>query len=156
MHGTYLCAGCQQEHGSFHALLRGLTVLDDKHIPASYLRASEADRRDLLAGLLDTDGTVVKGLSSVQFAVTSRRLADDVHELIVSLGYRCGRTTKRVKGRTEASSTCYILNFSTVDDVDTPSGRLALALVLAGAPAGDYGVKTTARAPLPKFQPAGA
>ena len=67
--------------------------------------------------MLDTDGTVVKGVGSVQFAVTSERLADDVHELVVSLGYRCGRTTKRVKGRTEASSTCYILNFSTVDDV---------------------------------------
>jgi replicative DNA helicase len=37
--------------------------------------------------------------------------------LVVSLGYRCGRTTKRVNGRSEASSTCYILNFSTTDDV---------------------------------------
>ena len=30
----------------------------DKHIPAGYLRASEPQRRDLLAGLLDTAGTV--------------------------------------------------------------------------------------------------
>ena len=30
---------------------------------------------------------------------------------------------------------------STVDDVDTPVGRLALALLLAGAPPGQYGVK---------------
>ncbi|RYC11029.1 replicative DNA helicase [Nocardioides zhouii] len=117
MHGTYLCESCQRDHGSFTALLRGLGVLNDKHIPSHYLRASESARRDLLAGLLDTDGTVVKGVGSVQFAVSSKRLADDVHELVVGLGYRCGRTTKRVKGRTEASSTCYILNFSTVDDV---------------------------------------
>jgi hypothetical protein len=33
---------------------------------------------------------------------------------------------------------------STVDDVDTPVGRLALALLLAGAPSGQYGVKDTA------------
>ena len=117
MHGTYLCDSCQRDHGSFTALLRGLEVLNDKHIPDHYLRASESARRDLLAGLLDTDGTVVKGVGSVQFAVTSKRLADDVHELVVGLGYRCGRTTKRVTGRTEASSTCYILDFSTVDDV---------------------------------------
>ena len=117
MHGTYFCASCQQQHGSFNALLRGLTVLNDKHIPTTYLRASEQARRDLLAGLLDTDGTVVRGVGSVQFAVTNERLADDVYELVVSLGYRCGRTTKQVKGRSEASSTCYILNFSTVDDV---------------------------------------
>ena len=117
MHGAHLCAGCRADHGTFTALLRGLDVLGNKHIPAAYLRASEHARRDLLAGLLDTDGTVVKGVGSVQFAVTSKRLADDVHELVVSLGYRCGRTTKRVAGRSEASSTCYILNFSTVDDV---------------------------------------
>jgi replicative DNA helicase len=117
MHGRYLCASCQHDHGSFTALLRGLTVLDDKHIPSTYLRAPESARRDLLAGLLDTDGTVVKGVGSVQFAVTNKRLADDVYELVVSLGYKCGRTRRQVKGRSHASSTCYILNFSTVDDV---------------------------------------
>ena len=46
-----------------------------------------------------------------------QRLASDVHELIVSLGYRCHTTTKRVKGRTEQSSTAYTLNFSTDDEV---------------------------------------
>ena len=39
--------------------------------------------------------------------------------------------------------------FSTVDDVDTPYGRLALALLLGGAAPGNFGVKTTADAPLP-------
>jgi len=102
---------------SFTGRLRALGVLGDKHIPTSYLRASEAERRELLAGLMDTDGTVVKGVGSCQFAVTSERLARDVYELVVSLGYRCGRRTKRVQGRSEATSTCYILNFSTVDDV---------------------------------------
>ena len=57
-------------------------------------------RRDLLAGLMDTDGTVVDGVGSCQFAVTNRRLADDVCELVVSLGYKCGRTSKPVRGRT--------------------------------------------------------
>jgi len=111
------CAACYRDHGSFTALLRKAGVLGDKHVPSAYLRSSEAQRRELLAGLLDTDGTVVKGVGSCQFAVTSKKLADSVYELIVSLGYRCGRTTKRVNGRTEASSTSYILNFSTTDDV---------------------------------------
>ena len=73
-------------------------------------------RRALLAGLLDTDGTVTNR-GTVQFSVTDQRLADDVFELIVSLGYRCQRASKRVRGRSEASSTAYILNFSTEDDV---------------------------------------
>jgi hypothetical protein len=33
---------------------------------------------------------------------------------------------------------------STVDDVDTPAGRLALALLLAGSPVGNYGLKKSA------------
>ncbi|WP_109506974.1 replicative DNA helicase [Nocardioides speluncae] len=112
-----LCGDCWADHGTLTALLRKLGVLNAKHIPASYLRAPESDRRDLLAGLMDTDGGVVKGVGSCQFTVTNKRLADEVYELVVSLGYRCGRTTKRVRGRSEATSTAYILNFSTVDDV---------------------------------------
>ena len=69
-----------------------------------------------MAGLLDTDGTVTSG-GTIQFSVTSRHLADDVFELIVSLGYRCHRTTKAVRGRSENSSTAYTLNFSTEDSV---------------------------------------
>ena len=51
-------------------------MLGDKHIPQAYLRASEAQRRDLLAGLLDTDGTVLPS-GAVQLATTSERLVRD-------------------------------------------------------------------------------
>jgi Copper transport outer membrane protein, MctB len=40
---------------------------------------------------------------------------------------------------------------SSVDDVDTPAGRLALVLVLAGAPNGQYGLKRSADDALPPF-----
>jgi hypothetical protein len=33
---------------------------------------------------------------------------------------------------------------SSVDDVDTPTGRLALVLLLDGAPSGQYGMKPSA------------
>jgi replicative DNA helicase len=111
-----LCQSCRNDHGSVKSLLRKLEVLDNKHIPATYLRASEAQRRALLAGLMDTDGTVAPD-GNLQFAVTSERLARDAHELILSLGYRCTIATKPVLGRTQASSTCYILNFSTADEI---------------------------------------
>nr|WP_255605482.1 replicative DNA helicase [Mycolicibacterium xanthum] len=103
------------EQGTLQGRLRTIGFLNDKHIPAGYLRASESQRRSLLAGLLDIDGTVTAS-GSVQFSVTNRRLAEDVAELIVSLGYRCQTMTKRVRGRTAASSTTYTLNFTT-DDV---------------------------------------
>jgi len=43
---------------------------------------------------------------------------------------------------------------SSVDDVDTPSGKLALALLLGGAPSGSFGLKPPAHAPLPRIEPA--
>lgn len=91
-------------------------LLNNKHIPVGYLRASERQRRDLLAGLLDTDGTVTAN-GNVQYTSTSKVLADDVYELVVSLGYRCSISTKRVAGKTESSSIAYNLNFSTHDQV---------------------------------------
>jgi replicative DNA helicase len=97
-------------------VLRSLGVLGNKHIPVGYLRASEAQRRSLLAGLLDTHGAVTSS-GAVQCSVTSRRLAEDTRELIVSLGYRCGRSMKQVKGRTADSPTAYTLTFTTADDV---------------------------------------
>jgi hypothetical protein len=46
-------------------------------------------------------------------------------------------------------------SLSVVDDVDTPVGKLALALVLAGAPRGAYGTSPHAESPLPRLAPAG-
>jgi replicative DNA helicase len=114
--GLQLCQTCRTTVGTLQGRLRTIGVLGAKHIPIEYLRASEPQRRALLAGLLDTDGTVTNG-GAIQFSVTDRRLADDVFELVVGLGYRCQRATKRVRGRSEATSTAYILNFSTEDDV---------------------------------------
>ena len=103
------------EHGTVAGRLRTIGVLGNKHIPVGYLRGSERQRRDLLAGLLDTDGTVAPtGL--VQFTSTSLRLAGDVRELVVSLGYRCGVSRRVVRGASPASSVAVTISFST-DDV---------------------------------------
>ncbi|MGB3829838.1 MAG: replicative DNA helicase, partial [Ornithinimicrobium sp.] len=104
------------DHGSLETLVRGLRVLGHTHIPAVYQRASQSQRRALLAGLLDTRGTVTAG-GSAQFTSTSPALADEVYELIVGLGYRCGRSQKHVRGRNEELSTAHTLTFSPVEDV---------------------------------------
>lgn len=102
--------------GTVQGRLRTIGVLGDEHIPAAYLRASEAQRRELLAGLLDTGGTV-NPTGSVQFAVTDERLARDVRELVHSLGYRTGWSTQTVRGRSAATSTRFTITFTTDDDV---------------------------------------
>ena len=114
--GFRRCQECHNAHGTMGGRLRALGLLQNKHIPTEYLRASEDQRRALLAGLLDSDGTV-NPQGSVQIAVTNKRLALDTRELILSLGYRTGWSEKRVNGRPEASSTAYTITFTTEDDV---------------------------------------
>ncbi len=104
------------ERSSVEAVLRQLGVLGKKHIPASYLRASDRQRRELLAGLLDTDGSVTS-TGSAQVAVTNHELAVGIRELVQSLGYRCSMTTKAVRGRAPETSICYLINFTTTDSV---------------------------------------
>ncbi|TNH21351.1 replicative DNA helicase [Micromonospora orduensis] len=110
---TRKCSACHHQNGSLLGLLRQVGVAGDKHIPGVYLRASEAQRRALLAGLMDTDGTVAP-TGNLQYTSTSKRLAEDVRELIVSLGYRCTVNAEPVRGRTP-ESIAYTLNFSTPD-----------------------------------------
>lgn len=82
-------------------------------IPAEHLRGSEAQRRALLGGLLDTAGTVTDD-GAVWFSTTNQQLADDVFELIVSLGHQCNREDS------------FTVSFST-DDVVFQLPRKALA-----------------------------
>jgi replicative DNA helicase len=96
---------------SLQSRLRSLGLLRNKHIPRRYLRAAEVQRRALLAGLLDTDGWVSHA-GSVAFGTTLRKLADDVHELLTTLGLQARLTTSRVRGRSEATSTFYRLFFT--------------------------------------------
>src|SRR3546814_21104869 len=59
--GLPLCQKCRNEYGTVQGRLRTIGVLGNKHIPVQYLRGSAAQRRAVLAGLLDTDGTVSAG-----------------------------------------------------------------------------------------------
>ena len=75
--------------------LRHIGVLNDKHIPAIYLRASREQRLALLQGLVDTDGHVEPGTGRTEFTTTRSRLADDVVELVASLGVKVSRLVGR-------------------------------------------------------------
>src|SRR5690606_37867593 len=74
--------------------LRDLGLLGNKLIPSLYLRASVHDRKALLGGLLDTDGTVQKN-GTVIFGSKTKALADGVYELVCSLGMQARRKTSR-------------------------------------------------------------
>lgn len=63
-------------------------VGDGKFIPDLYYRATEDQRRELLRGLVDSDGCVDPS-GRCRFINTNRRLVDDAVRLVSSLGYRC-------------------------------------------------------------------
>jgi len=96
--------------------LRNLGVRNNKHIPKLYLRASVSQRRALLAGLLDTDGTVSPG-GAVQFTTTCARLSDDVLELCRSLGYRAVRNQGVAKLEGRDCGPKWTISFSTTENV---------------------------------------
>jgi Rad3-related DNA helicase/serine/threonine protein kinase len=92
--------------------LRTLGLLLNKHIPAIYLRASERQRRALLAGLLDTDGTVSRH-GVVEFTSTNPQLTQDVQELLCSLGFRPSLRGGRSRYNGKDCGPKWILSFTT-------------------------------------------
>ena len=86
--------------------LRIAGVFGNKHIPSSYFLASESQRRRLLEGLVDTDGSIRKKTigdrsvgGGVRFVGSNQRLVKDVAQLARSLGYRVNVTTRKPSSR---------------------------------------------------------
>jgi hypothetical protein len=104
-------AGILAPNGRGHGELHGA-----KHIPAAYLRASETQRRALLAGLLDTDGYCTK-TGSAEFSVTCEPLARDTFHLAASLGYKPSLRSKPVQFRGKDCGTAWTVSFTTADKV---------------------------------------
>ena len=67
-------------------VLRKMGILFNKHIPQEYLFSSIKQRVRLLQGLIDTDGSIVKGGRNFVFSNANRRLIEDLTELIRGLG----------------------------------------------------------------------
>ena len=86
---------------SFYKKLQQIGVLHDKHIPETYMNASESQRLELLQGLMDTDGFISKGQGQCEFVQKRPELARQVYRLIAGLGMRPRLLEKRaiLKGR---------------------------------------------------------
>lgn len=74
--------------------LDALGVRNNKHIPQMYKTASLEQRMQLLAGLMDSDGTIDHGTSVIAMSDKRMRLLDDIQEVAQSLGYKTFRRTK--------------------------------------------------------------
>lgn len=81
---------------SFRNALRELGVFGNKHIPSIYLQSSIEQRRELLKGLMDTDGYCSKK-GYCEFAQKDEYLIDQVRELLNSLGIKNTKARKEIK-----------------------------------------------------------
>lgn len=78
--------------------LRLAGLLDNKHIPGAYLRAATEQRIALLQGLCDTDGGWNQRRRRASFSTCSKQIAEDVYELLCSLGQKPSMNWSTARG----------------------------------------------------------
>lgn len=108
-----------------HIRVMGLDVASaDKFIPRRYLEAGTAQRLALLHGLMDNDGSSRAERRAVCYHTTSPRLADDVSELVCSLGgtasVRCYNRVQPTSGEDYENIVVNILMPSDAPALSTP------------------------------------
>lgn len=111
--GSALAAAQRYSVYGLVSQLGALGLLKNKHIPQEYLTASEEQRRELLHGLMDTDGWTA-GKGHAQFTTIHGKLAEGLRFLLGSLGIKSGTKTYEydsVRGR----RTVYQITFRSDD-----------------------------------------
>jgi hypothetical protein len=98
----------KSDRNPFMNELRGMELINNKHIPFHYLTSNSEDRLNLLAGLLDTDGYRLD--ETFIFTQKNEKLTNDVIYLAKSLGFRV--TSKKFKSNSsklvgELDSECF-------------------------------------------------
>ena len=89
---------------------------ETKFIPQKFLYSSIKERKELLQGLLDGDGSITE-TGTCTYHTTSERLKDDILELIRGLGGKasyCKKATcyKDNEGKKKKCKDCYQINFT--------------------------------------------
>lgn len=104
---TYKQVGCvAYEFAGLRADLQKINLCHcrdtrEKYIPDVYLCANKRQRLELLAGLLDTDGTLKNGENRYDYSTTSEKLKDGVISLVATFGWRI--SVHKEKARTSSS-----------------------------------------------------
>lgn len=120
-----ISGGINGKTNPFTSLLKEVGVYGkyawEKSLPESYLEASYEQRLALLQGLMDTDGTVCK-YSCPRYVTTSRELADQVTDLVRSMGWLAWVSTRPagetfLKGKPGLKREAYTVNITS----DQPS-----------------------------------
>lgn len=104
-------SGIPNRRNKFSADMKRLNLFDGKYIPDEYKFDSEQNLRELLAGLIDTDGT--RDGNRYVFSTVSERLAQDVAEVVRLIG-----ETPHIRKNEPVTSTSGIIGGKPVYTVD--------------------------------------
>lgn len=101
-----------QNNISFKSKLEKLNLLNNKHIPNNYIQGDRSQRLEILKGLMDSDGYCnSKGVC--QFYTIKLQLAENVKELLYSLGIQCSLTSKIPTIKGKPCNEVFMVTFST-------------------------------------------
>jgi replicative DNA helicase len=105
--------GNHQNTFSLQKILRELDLLNNKHIPQLFLANSRANRLQLLAGLIDSDGHYAAKYKMLEITQKNFTLATQIKLLCDSLGFRTSLIAKQATiKKTDYQSTVYRVRFS--------------------------------------------
>lgn len=82
-------------------IFREYSLIQNKHIPKDFMINSEHNRLELLAGLIDTDGTLRGNKSGYVFSQSDKKLSLQVKQVADSLGFRTSINKSYTKYRGE-------------------------------------------------------
>jgi phage terminase large subunit len=94
-----------------------------KRIPECYLVNSRANRLEILAGLVDTDGSYSKDKNSYTIVSTLDGLAEDAYRLVCSLGFRATKVKRKTQWTYKNElkhGECWTISFSGPGLCDIP------------------------------------
>ena len=82
------------KHNALRAILERYNLLNNKHIPVEFINESTEHKKYLLAGLIDSDGT----LSNQTICIVQKleSIIDGVIEICHTLGYRCYKKVRYI------------------------------------------------------------
>jgi predicted phage terminase large subunit-like protein len=99
--------------------LKEIGVYKNKHIPRDYLESSVQQRRELLKGLMDTDGNVSKQ-GQCFFAQSNFEFIEQAAELVRSLGIKANILESEAKIGDKSYGTTWKLSFYASDVFNLP------------------------------------
>ena len=93
---TFASSTPKGQHNPIRQELDYYELIQNKRIPEDYKINTREVRLQILAGLIDTDGSVTSG--GYEITQVRKKLAEDIQFISRSLGFRASMNEKRVKG----------------------------------------------------------